>query len=261
MSVIDAENVAVVGNIQPYASDDSDTHEFRPLTEEEKQNFVSFADTSARQFAEEKPDDATNSIEDNDISPSRELLFLPPTEQPLAPLMDSSPLEFRPNQVATRLHKQDQSVMLQFALPLLVSVIAFFLVLNYPLLHFSLPENNQQQTEQTSASNPLPVLAATPEPTSDMTAPALPAASVVPAVEAPPATQMPATIEPALQEPPKISAKSQPAARARAETPPTKKQNRQQRAAQLAEPAWLAGPAWSRDPGSFVKFLYFGRVN
>src|SRR4029079_2601387 len=151
----------------------------------------------------------------------------------------SSPLEFRSNQVAPCLHKQDRSVMLQFVLPLLVSVIAFFLVLNYPLLHFSLPENNQQQTEQTSASNPLPVLAATPEPTSDMTAPALPAASVVPAVEAPPATQMPA---PALQEPPQISAKSQPAARARAETPPTKKQNRQQRAAQLAEPAWLAGP-------------------
>ena len=257
MSVIDAENVTVVGNIQPYASDDSDTHEFRPLTEEEKQNFVSFADNSARQFADEDSDLATNSIEDNDISPSRELLLLPPTEQPLAPLMDSSPLEFRSNQVAPCLHKQDRSVMLQFVLPLLVSVIAFFLVLNYPLLHFSLPENNQQQTEQTSASNPLPVLAATPEPTSDMTAPALPAAPVIP-VEAPPATQMPA---PALQEPPQISAKSQPAARARAETPPTKKQNRQQRAAQLAEPAWLAGPAWSRDPGSFVKFLYFGRVN
>ena len=260
MSVIDAENVAVVGNIQSYASDDSDTHEFRPLTEEEKQNFVRFADTSSRQAAEEKPDDATNSIEDNDISASRELLFLPPTEQPLAPLMDSSPLEFRSNQVATCRHKQDRSVMLQFVVPLLVSVIAFFLVLNYPLLHFSLPVNIQQ-TEQTSASNPLPVLAATPEPTSDMTAPALPAAPVVPAVEAPPATQMPATIEPALQEPPQISTKSQPVTRAKAQASPMKKQNHQQRAAQLAEPAWLAGPAWSRDAGSFMRFLYFGRVD
>jgi len=258
MSVIDAENVAVVGNIQPYASDDSDTHEFRPLTEEEKQNFVSFADNSARQFAAEKPDDATNSIED-DVSASRELLFVPPTEQPLAPLMDSSPLEFRSNQVAKRLHKQDRSVMLQFVFPLLVSVIAFFLVLNYPRLHFSLPINIHQ-TDQPSTSNPIPIPAARPESTPDMTAPALTAAPVVPAVEAP-AAQMPATLEPAVQEPPQISTKSQPAARAKAQSLAMKKQSHQQRAAQLAEPAWLAGPAWSRNADSFIRFLYFGRVN
>lgn len=189
MSVIDGEHVedAVVSNIQAYASDDSDTHEFRPLTEEEKQRFVSFADNRVRAFAEQKPDEATNLIEDNEVSASRELLFLPPTEQPLAPLMKSSPFEFPSNQVATCLHKQDRSVMLQFVLPLLVSVIAFFLVLNYPPMHFSLPINIHQ-TGQPSTSNPLPILAATPNSTADTTAPALPAAPVGPAVEAPPAT-------------------------------------------------------------------------
>src|SRR5262245_43187581 len=126
MSAIETENL-----IDVRASDDADTHEFRPLSEEEKQHFVSFAGNCALPVVEEKADLSTNSIEENEGSASRELLLVPPAEQPLVPLME--PLEFRSSQVATSLYRQDRSVMLQFVFPLFVSVIAFVLVLNYPI--------------------------------------------------------------------------------------------------------------------------------
>src|SRR5262245_15440395 len=157
--------VEVVSDSRGHVGDDPDTHEFRPLSEEEKQHFVNFdAAKSTPPFVGEA-DQATNSTEENEVLAGRELVVLPPNGQPLAPLMESFPiqnLEFTPNQVATSRYGQDRGVMLQFIFPLLVSVVAFLLVLRfYPALHSSLPAISDQTDQQLAASSPLPILTTT----------------------------------------------------------------------------------------------------
>jgi outer membrane biosynthesis protein TonB len=89
--------------------------------------------------------------------------------------------------------------------------------------------------------------------------PAAEAAPEIPAKIEPTAqaeTEEPAKVEPAAEAAPEIPAKIEPAARApRAQAPSRKKQSHQQRAAQSTD------PPWSRDADSFIRYIFFGRVD
>jgi hypothetical protein len=79
-------------------------------------------------------------------------------------------------------------------------------------------------------------------------------AKVEPAAEAAP--EIPAKVEPTAEAAPEIPAKVEPVARApRAQAPSRKKQSQQQRAAQSTD------PPWSRDADSFIRYIFFGRVD
>ena len=79
-------------------------------------------------------------------------------------------------------------------------------------------------------------------------------AKVEPTAEAAPESL--AKVEPTAEAAPKSPAKVEPAARGpRAQAPSRKKQSHQQRAAQSTD------PPWSRDADSFIRYIFFGRVD
>ena len=79
-------------------------------------------------------------------------------------------------------------------------------------------------------------------------------AKVEPAAEAAPESL--AKVEPTAEAAPERPAKVEPAARGpRAQAPSRKKQSHQQRAAQSTD------PPWSRDADSFIRYIFFGRVD
>lgn len=146
-----------------------DEYEFRALTEREKQQFVSLADSNARRLLAEQ---ATNSIEENEVFAGRELQAVPPIEQPLVPELESSRclvpirnLEFQFHQAATSMHRRDPSMVLQFVLPPLVFAVVFLLVLIfYPLSDASLPGNvNLTDRIKLSDSDASEIVTATPD--------------------------------------------------------------------------------------------------
>jgi hypothetical protein len=86
------------------------------------------------------------------------------------------------------------------------------------------------------------------------TAQAEPEEQVEAAAQAEP--EEPAKIEAAAEAAPEIPAKVEPGARApRAQAPFRKKQSHQRRAAQSTD------PPWSRDADSFIRYIFFGRVD
>jgi hypothetical protein len=69
-------------------------------------------------------------------------------------------------------------------------------------------------------------------------------------------TEEPAKVEPIAQAEAEEPAKIEPTARApRAQAPSRRKQSHQQRAAQSTD------PPWSRDADSFIRYIFFGRVD
>lgn len=216
-------------------------YEFQALTTEEKQHFWSSLNGEGRYLLARRILDGGPSPPPDASGPQSQKSK---TEQPYALPVKSSRL-------------QDRSAVERFVVPPLVSVIVFLLVVNfYPPLRSSL-RGSEPDLPKPSSPNSLQVLTATPGPTRDTTSPpvAVPEPQSQSEAEAEPAAQMPANIGPAVQPPPQIPANVQPAARsARAQESP-RKQSRQQRAAQLPE------PAWSRDADSFITYLFFGRVN
>jgi hypothetical protein len=273
MSAVDAENLADDVASDIHVGNASHAYEFRPLSEEEKQDFLSLADRNARRSFAEQADRATNSIEgkveEDGGSAGRELLLLPPAEQTLVPLVESSccgmtvqSLDDPTHQVTPSRPRQDRSAVSQVLFPLLISVTVFFLVLNfYPLLQSWLPISiNQTDGLQSSISNPLPVLTAIPASSPEVAKPPAPDARVQSEIVVAPANQETANKESTEQTPPQVSTTVKPTAqtmRGQAK----KKRGHQQRVAQLTEPSWLTGPSWSRNADSFIKFLFFGRVN
>ena len=271
MSAVDTEKQVdvAVGDIKAHFGNGSDTHEFQPLSEEEKQQFLRLADS--RRFFAEEADLATNSVEqdtqEDGGSAGRELLLLPAAEQPLVPLIESSRCEGRirnldvGSQVAPSGPEQNRSVVLRVIVPLLVSVIVFFLVLNfYPLLHSWMPTSTNQAHELgTSTSNPLTIPTAIPNSPPRIAETTVLVAPVQSDIEVPPAPQDTASRKSSDQPPPQVSTTVKPTAhtmRGQAKRKP----GHQQRVTQVTEPSWLMEPSWSRDADSFIRFLYFGRV-
>jgi hypothetical protein len=270
MSVLDAEDD--INDIRAHVSDGSDTHEFRPLSEEEKQQFLSLVDSNAgRLFAEQtEPNSVERNMQETGVSAASELPVLSAAEQPLVPLADSSHCEVtirnlnvRTSQLApSRLHEQNRSVALQVILPLLVSVIVFFLVINfYPLSNSWISTStNQADKLSDSTRNPIAILTAIPDSPPEVAKPPASDARVQSEIEVAPANQETANKESTEQTPPQVSTTVKPTAqtmRGQAK----KKRGHQQRVAQLTEPSWLTGPSWSRNADSFIKFLFLWRVN
>ena len=86
-----------------------------------------------------------------------------------------------------------------------------------------------------------------------MTAPEIPAKTESAAQAEP---EEPAKVEPTAEAAPEEPAKVEPTARApRAPAPSRKKQSHQQRAARSTD------PPWSRDADSFIRYIFFGRVD
>jgi hypothetical protein len=218
-------------------------YQFRGLTTEEKQHLWSSLGGEGRYLLAERILAGGPSSPPHAGGPQSQKSK---TEQPYALPAKSSRL-------------RDRSAVKRFVVTPLVSVIVALLVVNfYPLLGSSLRGSIiELDLPKPSSPNSLQVLTATPEPTRDTTSPPVvaPEPQSQSEAEAEPAAQMSTNIGPAVRPPPQIPANVQPAARlARAQELP-RKQSRQQRAAQLPE------PAWSRDADSFITYLFFGRVN
>ena len=266
MSVVDAEV------IKDDASNGSNKHEFQPLSEEEKQQFLRLADNNAGRLFVEETDQAANSVEQNisedEVSAGRELLLLPASEQPLVPLIESSHyretirnLDVCTGQIAPSGPEQNRSVVLRVIVPVLVSVIVFFLVLNfYPLKRSWMPTSTNQAHELGAAtSNPLTIPTAIPNSLPKIAESTVLEGPVQSDVEVPPAPRDTASQKSSDQPPPQVSSTVKPAAhtmRGQAKRKP----GHQQRVTQVTEPSWLMEPSWSRDADSFIRFLYFGRV-
>ena len=282
MSAIDADEPAdaIVSDIKAHVD------KFRQLTAEETQHFFSSLDGKGRQLLvqllAERSGEPTDSIEENEAflgrgpssppnagdpqsqkSKSQQLLVM---ESPSCRLTTTRSLELRASPGATFLHMQGRGTVMRFVFLGLGSVIVAMLFVNF----YSLLQANISQSDlKLSRPSPIQLPTATPPPTRDTTSPHVlaPAVQTQSEVEAKPAAQVPAKVEPAVQAPPEIPAELEPAAQAkpkvlakvepaahaaRAQVSSMKKQSRQQQAAQSTE------PPWSRDADSFITHLFFG---
>jgi hypothetical protein len=243
---------------------------FQPLTEEEKQRFFGSLDSESRQLLAERAGEPTDSIEENEVflgrgpsfpphagdpqsqkSKSQQLLVM---ESPSCRLTTTRSLEFRPSRGATFLYMQGRSLTRFVFLAVSSAIVAVLFVNFYHLLRAGI---SQSDLLKTSRPNPIQFPTATPAPGRDTTSPPMlaPPAQTQSEAEAQPAARVPAKVEPAVKAKPEIPAKVEPAARAaRAQAQPTKKRS-QQRVAQSTE------PPWSRDADSFIRYLFFGRVD
>jgi hypothetical protein len=244
--------------------------------------------------------DSTDSIEENEVFLVSGLSFPPhagvsqsqesKSQQPYALRMEPSScrvtttrsLELCPSRGVT--HVQGRSAVARFVFLAVSSAIVAVLFVNfYHLLRAGI---SQSDLLKSSRPNPIQFPTATPPPARDTTSPPMlaPPAQTQSEAKAQPAAQAPAKVEPAVQATPQIPAKVEdavraapevhekigpaaqsepqvparvePAARAaRAQAPARKKRSYQQRVAQSTE------PPWSRDADSFIRYLFFGRVD
>jgi hypothetical protein len=271
MSAIDADEPAdaIVSDIKAHVD------KFRQLTAEETQHFFSSLDGKGRQLLvqllAERAGEPTDAIEENEVfldrgpsspphagdpqsqkSKSQQLLVI---EAPGCRLTTTRSLEFRPSRGAMLPHMQGRTTVMRFVFLGLGSVIVATLFVNF----YSRLQANISQSDllKLSRPNPIQLPTATLPPTRETTSPhVLPAVQTQSEVEAKPAAQVPAKVEPAVQAPPEVPAEVEPAVQAKPKVPakvePAVKQNRQQRAAQSTEPPWM------RDADSFMTHLFFG---
>jgi hypothetical protein len=128
-------------------------------------------------------------------------------------------------------------------------LLAVYLALIGPIKDYT---PDRYELSKSRHSSPTQGLATAPPSAPDTTSEAALAAQPTAQAE----TEEPAKVEPAAEAAPEIPAKIEPAARApRAQAPSRKKQSHQQRAAQSTD------PPWSRDADSFIRYIFFGRVD
>jgi hypothetical protein len=248
MSAIDADEPDAI-NIKAHVD------KFQQLTDEENHRFFSSLDSKGRQLLVQLLAERAGEPTDSQKSQSRQLAVM---ESPSCRLTTTPSLELRPSRGATFLHMQGRSTVMRVVFLGLGSVIVAILFVNF----YSLLQANISQFDLLKL--PTAIL----PPTRDTTSPHVlaPAVQTQSEVEAQPAAQVPANVEPAAQaaleaskvEPyaqlaPQVPVKVEPLAQAaRVQAPPLKKQSSQQRAAQSTE------PRWSRDANSFITYLFFG---
>jgi len=161
---------------------------------------------------------------------------------------------------------------MRFVFPVVGSVIIALLFVNFypPLrspLRFSTIESDWPKV---SHPNRLQILTPSPGPTPEITSPPVlaPAVQTQLAVEAEAATEIPVKVEPAAEAAPEMPLKVEPAAEAAHEVPV--KIESPVRAARAQAPRnkkrftsseQLYRQPWSLDTDSFIKYLFFGRVN
>jgi hypothetical protein len=274
MSAIDADEPAdaIVSDIKAHVD------KFRQLSAEETQHFFSSLDGKGRQLLvqllaeragepiDSRAGEPIDSIEENNEAFLGRGLSSPPhagdpqsqksKSQQLLVMESCRPtttrsLELRPSPGATFLHMQGRGTVMRFVFLGLGSVIVAMLCANF----YSLLQANISQSDLLKLSRPSPIQlpTATLPPTRDTTSPHVlaPAVQTQSEVEAKPAVQVPAKVEPAVQAPPEIPAEVEPAAQAkpkvlakvepaaraaRAQVSSMKKESRQQQAAQSTEP-------------------------
>lgn len=263
MSAIDADESDAI-DIKAHVD------KFQQLTDEENHRFFSSLDSKGRQLLVQllaeragEPTDSragkpTDSIEENEVFLGRGPSSPPHAGDPQTQKSQSRQLVV----MESPLHMQGRSTVMRVVFLGLSSAIVAILFVNF----YSLLQANINQFDLLKLSTA--ILA----PTRDTTSPYVlaPVVQTQSEVEAKPAAQVPANVEPAAQaaletpakvepyaqSPPQVPVKVEPLApAARVQAPPLTKQSRQQRAAQSTE------PRWSRDANSFITYLFFGKIH
>ena len=283
MSAIDAD--------EPDAIDiKAHVDKFQQLTDEENHRFFSSLDSKGRQLLvqllAERAGEPTDSIEENEVFLGRGPSSPPHAGDPQTQKSQSRQLVV----MESPLHMQGRSTVMRVVFLGLSSAIVAILFVNF----YSLLQANISQFDLLKLSTA--ILA----PTRDTTSPHVlaPAVQTQSEVEAKPAAQVPANVEPAAQaaleapakvEPyaqlaPQVPANVEPAAQAALETPakvepyaqsppqvPVKVEPLAPAARVQAPPltkqsrqqraAQSTEPRWSRDANSFITYLFFGKIH